>query len=65
MPCNMPPLALWFGAGDEFLMLHPTTKRFVLDEDCVSSSVPMALSDYDRVEQCWETEILPILTVLM
>ena len=41
--------------------LHPTVQRFVLDEDCVFLLCSDGLSDYDRVEQCWETEILPIL----
>jgi len=41
--------------------LHPTVQRFVLDEDCVFLLCSDGLSDYDRVEQSWETEILPIL----
>ena len=41
--------------------LHPTVQRFVLDEDCVFLLCSDGLSDYDRVEQCWETEILPII----
>ncbi len=41
--------------------LHPTVQRFVLDEDCVFLLCSDGLSDYDRVEQCWDTEILPIL----
>ena len=41
--------------------LYPTVQRFVLDEDCVFLLCSDGLSDYDRVEQCWETEILPIL----
>ncbi len=41
--------------------LYPTVQRFVLDEDCVFLLCTDGLSDYDRVEQCWETEILPIL----
>ncbi len=42
--------------------LHPTAQRFVLDEDCVFLLCSDGLSDFDRVEQCWDTEILPILT---
>ena len=42
--------------------LHPTTQRFILDEDCVFLLCSDGLSDFDRVEQHWETEILPILT---
>lgn len=41
--------------------LHPTVQRFVIDEDCVFLLCSDGLSDYERVEQCWETEILPIL----
>ncbi len=43
------------------LALHPTVSRFILDEDCVFLLCSDGLSDYDRVEQHWETEILPIL----
>ncbi|WP_017315412.1 protein phosphatase 2C domain-containing protein [Mastigocladopsis repens] len=42
--------------------LHPTAQRFILDEDCVFLLCSDGLSDFDRVEQYWETEILPILT---
>lgn len=42
--------------------LHPTVGRFVIDEDCVFLLCSDGLSDNDRVEQYWETEILPILT---
>jgi serine/threonine protein phosphatase PrpC len=41
--------------------LHPTVQRFVVDEDCVFLLCSDGLSDYDRVEQYWKTEILPIL----
>jgi serine/threonine protein phosphatase PrpC len=41
--------------------LHPTVQRFVLDEDCIFLLCSDGLSDNDRVEQYWETEILPIL----
>src|SRR5919202_1011828 len=41
--------------------LHPTVQRFVLDEDCIFLLCSDGLSDYDRVEQYWQTEILPIL----
>jgi protein phosphatase len=43
------------------LALHPTVSQFILDEDCVFLLCSDGLSDYDRVEQHWETEILPIL----
>ncbi len=42
-------------------LLHPTVQRLILDEDCVFLLCSDGLSDYDRVEACWETEILPIL----
>ncbi|MFS8118123.1 MAG: protein phosphatase 2C domain-containing protein [Microcoleus sp.] len=41
--------------------LHPTVQRFPVDEDCVLLLCSDGLSDKDRVEECWETEILPIL----
>ncbi len=43
------------------LALHPTVNRFILDEDCVFLLCSDGLSDYDRVEQHWDTEILPML----
>ncbi len=42
--------------------LYPTTQRFVVDEDCVLLLCSDGLSDGDRVEQFWQTELLPILT---
>ncbi|MDY7012064.1 MAG: protein phosphatase 2C domain-containing protein [Cyanobacteriota bacterium] len=41
--------------------LRPTVNRFILDEDCVFLLCSDGLSDFDRVEQYWETEILPVL----
>ncbi|MBV9384821.1 MAG: protein phosphatase 2C domain-containing protein [Chroococcidiopsidaceae cyanobacterium CP_BM_ER_R8_30] len=41
--------------------LYPTVQRFVLDEDSVFLLCSDGLSDYDRVEQFWEAEILPVL----
>ncbi|MGB7439608.1 MAG: protein phosphatase 2C domain-containing protein [Coleofasciculaceae cyanobacterium] len=41
--------------------LHPTVQRLILDEDCVFLLCSDGLSDNDRVEQYWQTEILPIL----
>lgn len=41
--------------------VHPTIGRFVIDEDCVFLLCSDGLSDFDLVDQCWETEILPIL----
>ncbi|AFZ25746.1 serine/threonine protein phosphatase [Cylindrospermum stagnale PCC 7417] len=42
--------------------LHPTSQRFILDEDAVFLLASDGLTDFDRVEDYWETEILPILT---
>jgi protein phosphatase len=42
--------------------LHPTSQRFIIDEDAVFLLTSDGLSDFDRVEECWETEILPVLT---
>ncbi|MCA1992599.1 MAG: protein phosphatase 2C domain-containing protein [Coleofasciculus sp. S288] len=50
--------ALGMGASSA---LHPTVQRFVLDEDCVFLLCSDGLSDNDRVEQYWQTELLPIL----
>ncbi|MGE5660177.1 MAG: PP2C family protein-serine/threonine phosphatase [Actinomycetota bacterium] len=41
--------------------LHPTVQRFPIDEDCVFLLCSDGLSDRDRVEECWEAEILPLL----
>lgn len=41
--------------------VHPTVQRFVLDEDSVFLLCSDGLSDYDLVDQCWQTEILPVL----
>lgn len=43
-------------------LLHPSVQRFIIDEDSVFLLCSDGLSDNDRVEQYWETEILPILT---
>ncbi|BAZ39011.1 protein-serine/threonine phosphatase [Calothrix sp. NIES-4101] len=50
--------ALGMGSSNS---LHPTAQRFILDEDCVFLLCSDGLSDFDRVEQYWESEILPIL----
>ncbi len=41
--------------------LHPTAQRFIVDEDSVFLLCSDGLSDLDRVEENWETEILPLL----
>lgn len=40
--------------------LHPTAQRFICDEDTVFLLTSDGLSDFDRVEEYWEKEILPI-----
>ncbi|HBE17520.1 MAG TPA: serine/threonine protein phosphatase [Cyanobacteria bacterium UBA11149] len=42
-------------------ILHPTVQRFAIDESCLFLLCSDGLSDYDRVEQYWEKEIIPIL----
>lgn len=42
--------------------LHPTSQRFILDEDAIFLLTSDGLSDFDRVEEYWEADILPILT---
>jgi protein phosphatase len=41
--------------------LHPTVQRFILDEDSVFLLCSDGLSDNNRVEEIWETIILPLL----
>ncbi len=41
--------------------LHPTIQRFVVDESCIFLLCSDGLSDYDRVDQYWQREIIPIL----
>lgn len=42
-------------------LLRPTIQRYLLDEDCVFLLCSDGLSDNDRVEQSWQTYILPLL----
>lgn len=41
-------------------LLHPTVQRFILDSEGVFLLCSDGLSDGDRVEEYWESEILPI-----
>jgi serine/threonine protein phosphatase PrpC len=41
--------------------LHPTVQKFVIDEDCIFLLCSDGLSDRDRVEQYWESLVLPVL----
>ena len=50
--------ALGMGASN---LLYPTVQRFMLDEDSVFVFCSDGLSDNDRVETTWDTEILPLL----
>jgi hypothetical protein len=42
-------------------MLYPSVQRFILDEDSIFLFCSDGLSDNERVEEYWETEILPLL----
>ncbi|HEY9617755.1 MAG TPA: protein phosphatase 2C domain-containing protein [Microcoleaceae cyanobacterium] len=42
-------------------LLHPTVQRLILDEDCLLLLCSDGLSDNDRVEECWQTRLLPVL----
>ncbi|WP_423201894.1 protein phosphatase 2C domain-containing protein [Cylindrospermopsis raciborskii] len=48
------------GMGNSAL-LSPTCERFILDEDGIFLLSSDGLTDFDRVEDYWETEILPVL----
>lgn len=50
--------ALGMGASK---MLHPTVQRFILDEDSIFLLCTDGLSDNDRVDESWDTDILPLL----
>ncbi|NJR64324.1 MAG: serine/threonine protein phosphatase [Leptolyngbyaceae cyanobacterium CRU_2_3] len=50
--------ALGMGSSN---LLYPTVQRFIVDEDSIFLFCSDGLSDNDRVETCWDTEILPIL----
>ncbi|WP_293136896.1 protein phosphatase 2C domain-containing protein [Okeania sp. SIO3I5] len=43
------------------MSLHPTVQRFPIDEDSIFLICSDGLSDKDRVEEYWQTEILPLL----
>ncbi|MBE9069601.1 protein phosphatase 2C domain-containing protein, partial [Leptolyngbya cf. ectocarpi LEGE 11479] len=42
--------------------LHVTVQRLILDDDIVLLLCSDGLSDYDRVEQFWQAQLLPVLT---
>ncbi len=41
--------------------LHPNIRRLILDEACIFLLCSDGVSDRDRVEQYWQSEILPVL----
>lgn len=41
--------------------LHPNIRRTIVDEECIFLLCSDGVSDRDRVEQYWQTEILPVL----
>lgn len=41
--------------------LHPNVQRLVIERDCVFLLCTDGLSDFDRVEQYWQSTILPLL----
>lgn len=41
--------------------LHPNIRRLILDEECIFLMCSDGVSDRDRVEQYWQSEILPVL----
>jgi protein phosphatase len=41
--------------------LYPNIQRLIVDEDCLFLLCSDGLSDYDRVEELWQAELLPVL----
>jgi protein phosphatase len=41
--------------------LYPNINRTIVDEDCLFLFCSDGLSDYDRVEQYWQDELIPVL----
>lgn len=50
--------ALGMGSSNN---LHPTIQNLTFDEDCVLLLCSDGLSDFDRVDQYWDKEILPLI----
>ncbi|TVQ17990.1 MAG: serine/threonine protein phosphatase [Leptolyngbya sp. DLM2.Bin15] len=42
-------------------ILRPTVQRFILDEDCIMLLCSDGLSDFDRVDEYWDSTLLGIL----
>ncbi len=41
--------------------LYPNIQRLIIDEDCLFLFCSDGLSDYDRIEELWQAELLPVL----
>ncbi len=41
--------------------LHPNLQRYIIDDDCIFLLCTDGLSDFDRVEQQWKQNVLPVL----
>ena len=41
--------------------LHPNLQRYIIDDDCIFLLCTDGLSDFDRVEQQWRQNVLPVL----
>ncbi|GBF81369.1 protein phosphatase 2C domain-containing protein [Aphanothece sacrum] len=50
--------ALGMGNGSS---LHPNVQQLIVDEDCVFLLCSDGLSDYDRVDEYWQSTIVPLL----
>ncbi len=42
-------------------LLHPKIQTSFIDENCIYLLCSDGLSDYDRIEQCWAQELIPVL----
>ena len=43
------------------MALHPNLQRYIIDDDCIFLLCTDGLSDFDRVEQQWRQNIVPVL----
>jgi hypothetical protein len=60
--CNPAAGSLYQALGmNSSTNLHPTVRRLVVDEECIFLLCSDGVSDCDRIEQNWQTEILPVL----
>ena len=41
--------------------LHPNLQRYLIEDDCIFLLCTDGLSDFDRVEQHWQHQVLPVL----